>query len=255
MASTNYFSHATAAARYAKYRPYFHPRLMERLVQFTGCARFAHALDVACGTGNSTRALAAVAEKVTAVDASAAMLAQAPALPNVVYQEAAAEALPFADSTFELLTVGLAFHWFEQDTFMREAHRVLAPGGWLFVYNNLFMGALRGCPEFKIWMDEVYLKKYLTPPRTRKKLTPEYSEKFGFARVGLENFPNEVSVTREQLVGYFLTQSNVIAAVEQGSERIDDVATWIDRSVAPFFTEPTRAMQFGSDLWFLRKRG
>ncbi len=255
MASVNYFSYPAAAARYAKFRPYFHPLAMERLVRFTGCARFGHALDVACGTGLSTRAIAEVADQVTAVDNSAPMLAQAPVLPNVTYQHAAAEALPFPGEAFDLIAVGLAFHWFDQDQFLREAARVLKPGGWLFIYNNMFMGAMSGCPEFKKWVDEVYLAKYVTPPRVRKRITVASANAFGFELAGRENFPNEVVMTREQLVGYFLSQSNVIAFVEQGSEALDDVAAWLDEGVAPFFEQPTRIMQFGSDAWYLRKQG
>src|SRR5580692_7116943 len=103
MPPPNYFSHASAAERYAQFRPYFHPLAIEHLVRFTGCVRFANALDVACGTGQSTRALAEVAEKVVAVDNSPAMQALAPALPNVVYQIGEAEKLPFPAETFDLI--------------------------------------------------------------------------------------------------------------------------------------------------------
>ena len=255
MAEANYFSHPSAAARYAQFRPYFHPLVMERLVRFTGCPRFSRALDVACGVGLSTRALAAIADQVAAIDNSAAMLAQAPALPNVVYQAADAEKLPFPDSTFDLVAVGLAFHWFDQDQFLREAARVLSPGGWLFIYNNVFLGSMREDPAFKKWVGEVFLAKYLTPHRARKKLSSGYAGVFGFELAGTENLPNEVSWSREQMVGYFLSQSNVIASVEQGSEKLEEVAAWLDRGIAPFFTPSPRTMQFSSDIWYLRRRG
>ena len=61
MSTVNYFSHASVAERYAKHRPYFHPVVMERLRRFTGATKFGRALDVACGTGQSTRALAELA--------------------------------------------------------------------------------------------------------------------------------------------------------------------------------------------------
>jgi len=67
--------------------------------------------------------------------------------------------------------------------------------------------------------------------------------------------PNEVSWSREQMVGYFLSQSNVIASVEQGSEKLEEVAAWLDRGIAPFFTPSPRTMQFSSDIWYLRRRG
>jgi len=251
----NYFSHSSAAVRYAKFRPYFHPLVIERLVRFTRCAKFESALDVACGTGQSTRALAEVVERVVAVDNSWSMLALAPALPNVVYLQAEAEALPFPQEAFELITVGKAFHWFDQDGFLREANRVLKPRGWLFIYNNVFMGGMKECAELKPWVEKSYLAKYATTPRARKKLTEAYANESGFELAGRDNFFNDVTMTCEQLVGYFLSQSNVIATVEQGSETVADVAAWIEQDVRPFFKQPTGTMQFGSDVWYLRKTG
>jgi SAM-dependent methyltransferase len=255
MAETNYFSHATAAARYAQGRPYFHPVVMERLVRFTRCQRFNHALDVACGAGQSTQALAAIAERVDAIDNSAPMLALAPALAQVTYQEASAENLPFAENTFDLISVSSAFHWFDQDRFLGEAARVLRPRGWLLIYKNVFLGAMRENSEFKEWLDNVYLKKYKTPPRARKKLTCEYAGRFGLNLAGRESHPNDVKMTEEQLTAYFLSQSNVIAAVEHGTEAIAVVAAWIDRGVRPYFQQPVGTMAFSSDIFYLRKCG
>ncbi|HEX4052782.1 MAG TPA: class I SAM-dependent methyltransferase [Tepidisphaeraceae bacterium] len=76
----NHFVHASSAARYAAARPYFDPMVVERIVRWTGCERFARALDVACGTGQSAKALATVCESVDAIDVVAEMLAQAVAL-------------------------------------------------------------------------------------------------------------------------------------------------------------------------------
>ncbi len=54
---TNLFVHRSAAQRYAAARPYFHPQVVAGVVAFTGTPRFAPALDIACGTGQSSRAL------------------------------------------------------------------------------------------------------------------------------------------------------------------------------------------------------
>ena len=60
----NYFNAAEAAARYATARPYFHAEAAERVRSFAGVERFALAMDVGCGSGQSSVALAAVAEQV-----------------------------------------------------------------------------------------------------------------------------------------------------------------------------------------------
>lgn len=54
----NPFVHATAAQRYAKARPYYHPAVMECVMAYLKLGMpVERALDVACGTGQSCRAL------------------------------------------------------------------------------------------------------------------------------------------------------------------------------------------------------
>ena len=71
-----------------------------------------------------------IAKQVTGVDVSPEMLAQAEARDGVEYVVAPAEELPFEDESYDLVTVGLAFHWFDRERFLPEAHRVLRPDGW-----------------------------------------------------------------------------------------------------------------------------
>ena len=51
-------------------------------------------------------------------------------LPNVEFQVGAAEALPYAEATFDRAwTVHAFHHWSDQDAGIAEARRVLRPGG------------------------------------------------------------------------------------------------------------------------------
>ena len=93
-------------------------------------------LDVATGTGFTALAFAPHVSHVTGVDVSPGMLAQAEAraqeqnIHNVTWAEAPAETLPFADGSFECVTVRIAPHHFtDVGAFLREARRVLVNGG------------------------------------------------------------------------------------------------------------------------------
>jgi ubiquinone/menaquinone biosynthesis C-methylase UbiE len=104
------------------------------------------ALDVATGGGHTALALARAGAEVVATDLTPAMLEQASALiarelgvaERVSFVEAAAEALPFEDEAFDLVTCRIAAHHFAApQRFVREAARVLKPGGKLLLIDNV----------------------------------------------------------------------------------------------------------------------
>ena len=102
------------------------------------------ALDVATGTGNTAFAVAEFARQVTGLDVSPAMLAQAreraerEGVGNVTFLEGAAEQLPFPDAMYALVTSRHAPHHFRDlAAFLREARRVLEPGGRLVLADQI----------------------------------------------------------------------------------------------------------------------
>ncbi|MCW5313493.1 methyltransferase domain-containing protein [Nostoc sp. KVJ3] len=87
-------------------------------------------LDVGCGTGNYTLALAKYAGVWHGVDQSKKMIDAATNKSNIVnWQVAEAEALPYADRAFSAVLCTLAIHHFAALTpAFREIYRVLAAG-------------------------------------------------------------------------------------------------------------------------------
>ena len=97
-------------------------------------------LDVATGTGAVLRALATRPTRpreVVGVDRSRAMLDRVPRLPEGWRTEQAdARALPFPDSTFDLVTVAYLLHLLDdtdRGAVLRELRRVLRPNGLIAV--------------------------------------------------------------------------------------------------------------------------
>jgi ubiquinone/menaquinone biosynthesis C-methylase UbiE len=93
-------------------------------------------IDVACGPGVVTAAIAPPARSVTAFDATAAMLDKARArcakagLTNVAFERGDAENLPFADARFDGAVNRLAIHHFANPQRALDCiFRVLRPGG------------------------------------------------------------------------------------------------------------------------------
>ncbi|XP_043931629.1 putative methyltransferase DDB_G0268948 [Protopterus annectens] len=95
------------------------------------------AVDVGCGTGLSTRALAAHFRQVVGTDISEAQIEEAkkvPGFPNISYCICPAEKLPFKDSSVDLVFSSVAAHWFNIEGFMSEVKRVLKPNGCLSLH-------------------------------------------------------------------------------------------------------------------------
>ncbi len=93
-------------------------------------------LDLGCGGGHVSFAVAPHVAEVVAYDLSGEMLAAveteaaARGLRNVVTRRGVAESLPFADASFDVvLTRFSAHHWFDVRAGVTEARRVLASGG------------------------------------------------------------------------------------------------------------------------------
>ncbi len=86
-------------------------------------------LDLGCGTGRLTRVLA-TQNWTLGLDASAAMLGQARRDCAVPLIQGDAFALPFAGASFDaLIALRIAFHFADLEELVREAARVVAPGG------------------------------------------------------------------------------------------------------------------------------
>jgi len=213
------------------------------------------ALDVACGTGQSSVALTEIAGYVVGSDSSAEMISVTPRRPGVSYVVAPAERLPFASGVFDLLTVALAFHWFRREEFLAEARRVLANAGWLVIYNNWHTGRMNENPAFEEWTRGPFISRYPSPARDRRPIDGEELTRFGLVHVEREHMENDVHFRPEELIDYLTTQSNVIAAVEKGSESLESVRAWLLSEVRPLFTTQTGTFIFGGAIDYVHKPG
>lgn len=97
-------------------------------------------LDLGCGAGHASFAVAPVAQSVVAYDLSDAMLdvvtqaAAARGLDNIRTQQGDVGQLPFPGAVFDLVVTRFsAHHWLDVPAALQEAWRVLRPGGKLVI--------------------------------------------------------------------------------------------------------------------------
>jgi ubiquinone/menaquinone biosynthesis C-methylase UbiE len=121
-----------ARAGYDIYRDYLNtPAFFAMLPDVAGL----NGLDIGCGEGHNTRLLAAHSVKsLVGIDISPTFLCHAASLPEprISYANASAVQLPFADRTFDFATAFMSLMDVpETEIVIREAYRVLQPGGFL----------------------------------------------------------------------------------------------------------------------------
>jgi len=108
---------------YVRFRPQYPPALIERLVRAAGVGARARVLDLGSGPGHVAVPLAAHVAEVVAVDPEPEMLARIEA-PNVRTVLGRAEDVDETWGTFDLVTAGRSFHWFDQAVVLRRLPRV-----------------------------------------------------------------------------------------------------------------------------------
>jgi SAM-dependent methyltransferase len=119
------------AGRYAEAWARLTGLFVAPLVELAAVGPGLRLLDVACGPGPIAAAAAAAGATAVGLDFSAAMVEEARRLhPGIEFREGDAEALPFADASFERVTMGFGVvHLADPDRAFAEARRVLRPGG------------------------------------------------------------------------------------------------------------------------------
>lgn len=249
-----FFSFKRVAEGYAAHRPFYHPLVIAKIRAHLGLkGRLSAALDVGCGTGLSTVALCEIADHVVGTDSSATMIEAANGVGHgeVVFHCAPGEDLRFSDQSFDVITVCGAINWIDRERFLPEAKRVLRPNGSLVIYDNFISDRMSDVPDYTQWFQEQYLYRYPKPPRDETPVTTLEAERHGF-HLDREEYSNALSMSREQYVEFMLTQSNIISAVDMGSESLSAAREWMNQTLVPMFPEEKATLCFSGYVWYLR---
>jgi trans-aconitate methyltransferase len=127
------------AEQYDRARPGYPPTLVDQILEYGSLAEGDAALEVGCGTGKATIAIAARGLRVQAVEPDPAMADVARRNcqgVDVAVDVASFEDWPAPAAAYRLVYSAQAWHWVAPEVRVVKAHATLVPGGALAVFWN-----------------------------------------------------------------------------------------------------------------------
>lgn len=133
---------------YARYRIPYPTALLDEICNRAGISDSGRLLDLGCGTGEIAIPMSSRFQEVIAVDSDSEMLAAAKhksdeqGIKNINWIQQHAEQHTASVNSYELLTIGAAYHWMDRDTIAQNARNWLYPGQPLVVlgYTSIWTG-------------------------------------------------------------------------------------------------------------------
>jgi len=240
---------SSGSEQYAKHRPQYPVELFSFLNKIS--VGHDHAWDCATGNGQAAVSCAQYFSKVEATDVSAEQIEHGIAHPKVKYSVCPAEHTPFADHTFDLITVATAVHWFDQEQFFREVERVLKPKGILAIWGYSFFYIE---PE----IDDIILKVLLEPiqrfwAEANLQIMGGYRDlilPFDEIR-NPPSFAMQIEWTLGQLLAYLRTWS---AVKRYEAELGNDPVAELETKLKPIWREPDKTKLVHMPLVFKASR-
>lgn len=253
----NFFEPKEAAKRYAIGRPYFHQNTIDKVKERLQIEELLDkGLDIACGTGLSTKALSEIVNNAYGTDLSDEMLKNAILDDKIIYQNSVAENQPFSNDYFDIITVCSGIHWFNIDNFLEEANRLLKKDSWLILYDNFFISEMEDTPDFNNWYQDIYLKKFPAPKRNNNyDWSDDNIRNKKFSNYFEQKYKNPISFSKKDLIIYFTTQSNITYVVENRNENYSIIEKWLDEELSKFYSNENeiKTIYFGNWIKYLQK--
>ncbi len=198
---------SSQASLYAQYRPGYPHELYAYILEHVTNRQ--QAWDCATGNGQAAVELARYFEKVIATDLSEKQLQQAQPHEKITYSITTAEQTPFADNSFDCITVAQAYHWFKFDDFGKEVKRVAKPGAIVAIWGY----SLVICEDDVVnaLIDTFYRETAGAYwDKERRYIDEHYTTvPFPYEPLPAKEFRISVQWNRQQLAGYLNTWSAV----------------------------------------------
>ena len=199
------------AENYLRYRPGYPQAIIPFLQREIGLASDWRVADVGSGTGFLAEPFVELGCDVTGVEPNAAMREAGDRYlrgrRNFRSVDGTAESSGLPGESFDLVTAGQAFHWFEPARAREEFKRILRPAGWIvLVWNSRPAAQSIVTREYELILEELDQDYQKVAEKNRR---PETIDSFrdNSATLSQARFPNLQSYTWDQLRGRALSSS------------------------------------------------
>ena len=184
-------------------------------------------VELGGGTGKLTRAMAALASRVVAVEPDPRMLAVLRGL-GLEGVEGSAERIPFGDGVADAVVAGSSLHWFALEQALPEIQRVLRPNGrFAFGWNHRDDRN----PAIARMAEVIYAAQTRTPgPRWRSRdWAADLTASGLFRDVEQVRFEHVLELPREALHDHLMSYSGIAALPEDERRPVfSEVAALLD---------------------------
>ncbi|MEX2512699.1 MAG: class I SAM-dependent methyltransferase [Cyclobacteriaceae bacterium] len=216
------------ARHYASYRPPLHELILENCL--SGEETFENILDIGCGTGISTLALAKYGCSVYGIDPSADMLKMAKSKKNVNFLLYDGHSIPISNRKIDLVTFSGSLYYAKSPSLIKELFRICHD-------NSVII-----CYDFGIILDEVL--NYLKINRNKKSGNYDFEFNFndepGFNQLISNKGQIEMTMEAKDLAHVLLSDSFNYELLAEKFNRSD------------LFAELVNKLEYQSLQWLLK---
>jgi SAM-dependent methyltransferase len=244
MNGAHLYDNPRVAAAYAYARPAVHVPVVARVRERLSFHRpVERALDLGCGAGRSTAALAPVARAVVGIDPAVAMLEHRRSVaPGATFVVGRAERLPFQDATFDLVTAAGSINYADRTLALPEVARVLDDDGVFVIYDFSDGRRLSGSRRLEDWFAELE-RRYPSAPGYQLDVTALPFENAGLRLNSYDAFEVAVPMTLDSYLRYVMSETRVELAVSRG-DREADIREWGRLTLEEIFDDEPRDVMF-----------
>jgi SAM-dependent methyltransferase len=230
---TSVYDSERLAAAYAFDRPPVHQHILRSARLPRQADR---ALDVGCGAGRSTAALAPLARRAVGLEPVPAMLAHRRAVaPNAGFVIGQAERLPFASASFDLVTAAGSLNYADFPTALTEIARVLTPDGTFLLYD--FSAGRRSARggELERWFAS-FEERFPSPAGWQPLDARELPlAAYGLRLLDFTGIETRLPMDADAYLRYMLGEVNVEHAIASGACRPEEARAWCRASLEAVF--------------------